>query len=153
MAVPRRTGTLLVYAGSIGLGATFLVCVYLNEVLYVLRNWHCSSSSCTVPAAWTLDQTRDTFLLWFGGLRSVLQIRAGMRMHHPDVERRSALLAYLVVAALDCVLLAALGELPTWVVAILAGWPLAVFALTRTPSVRPHVWEPLRIPHARIVNG
>lgn len=152
MDVPRRTGTLLVYAGSVGLAATFLVCVYLYDILHAIRGWHCAFEDCSVPAAWTIDQTRDTFLLWLGGLRSVLQIRAGMSMHHSALDRRAPLVQYLVVAAIDTVLLVGLGQLPAWVIACVAGWPMLVLALTRSASVRPLVWERLTIPAARLVN-
>ncbi len=151
--VPRRTGTLLVYAGSVGLAATFLACVYLHDILHALRGWYCTSRACTVPAEWTFQQTRDVCLLWLGGLRSVLQIRAGMCMQHDASDRRRALVAYLAVAALDCVLLAAVHELPAWTLAMLAGWPLLVFGLTRSSTVRPLVWEPIELPTARVVNS
>ena len=150
MDVPRRTGTLLVYAGAIGLATTFLVCVFLHDVLDALRGWHCGAS-CTVPGKWGSQQTIDVLVLWLGGVRSMLQIRAGLHMQDARLECRVPLVAYLVVAAIDCVVLAAIGEAPTWALALAAGWPLAVYALTRSASVRRHVWEPIRLPSARLL--
>ena len=150
MDVPRRTGTLLVYAGAIGLASTFLACVFLADILRALRGWHCGSS-CTVPGSWTSQQTLDVIVLWLGGVRSVLQIRAGLHMQDERLDRRLPLVAYLVVAALDCVILAAVGELPAWALALAAGWPLAVYALTRSATVRPLVWDAIRLPSARLL--
>ena len=151
MDVPRRTGTLLVYAGAIGLATTFLVCVFLNDVLLGLRGWHCGGRGCTVPGEWTFEQTRDVLVLWLGGVRSVLQIRAGLHMQDDRLDRRLPLVAYLVVAAIDSVILAAIGELPAWTLTLAAGWPLAVYALTRSSSVRPLVWDSIRLPSARLL--
>jgi hypothetical protein len=150
MDVPRRTGTLLVYSGAIGLATTFLVCVFLNDVLGALRGWRCGSS-CTVPWKWGNQQTSDVLVLWLGGVRSVLQIRAGLHMQDARLDRRLPLITYLVVSALDCGFLATLGEVPAWALALAAGWPLAVYALTRSPSVRPLVWEPISLPSARLL--
>lgn len=150
MDVPRRTGTLLVYAGAIGLATTFLVCVFLQDILHALRGWKCGRT-CTVPGAWSLEQTRDVLVLWLGGVRSVLQIRAGLHMQDDRLDRRLPLVTYLVVAALDSAFLASQGDLPAWALAVAAGWPLAVFALTRSASVRPLVWEPIRLPSARLL--
>ena len=151
MSVPRRTGALLVYAGSVGLATTFLLCVYLHEVLHALRGWSCGSGSCTVPMTWSLDQTRDVFVLWFGGLRSILQIRAGLHLQQDGLDRRAPLVAYLIVALLDCVLLAGLGEVPAWALTLAAAWPLFVYALTRSTSVRRLVWEPTTLPRAHLL--
>jgi hypothetical protein len=142
---------LLVYAGAIGLATTFLVCVYLHEVLSALRGWHCGYDTCTIPTAWSLDQTRDVLLLWFGGLRSILQIRAGLHLQAEGFDGRRPVVTYLVVAAIDCAMLAALGEIPVWALALAAGWPLFVFALTRTASVRALVWERATLPNARLL--
>ena len=151
MTVPRKTGTLLVYAGSIGLATTFLVCVYLHDVLRLLRGWHCGGGSCNVPLQWTLDQSRDVFLLWFGGLRSVLQIRAGLHLQQEGLARRGPLVTYLVVAALDFAFLSSLGELPGWTLMLVGGWPLFVYALTRSQALRSLVWdEPGDLPRACI---
>ena len=149
--MPRRTGALLVYAGAIGLATTFLICVYLHEVMHAIRGWQCSQTDCSIPGTWSFEQTRDGALLWLGGLRSVLQIRAGLYLQQDAFERRGPLVTYLVVAAIDCVLLASLGQLPAWTLALAAGWPLLVIALTRSSSVRPLVWEPLRLPRARLL--
>jgi hypothetical protein len=151
MDVPKRTGTLLVYAGAIGLATTFLLCVFLHDVLHALRGWHCTGRTCTVPANWSIEQTRDVFLLSFGVLRSVFQIRAGLHMQVAGFDRRLPLVMYLVVAALDCAFLAALGEVPTWALALSAGWPIAVYALTRSSTVRPLVWDAMRLPSARLL--
>lgn len=151
MGVARRTGTLLVYAGSVGLATTFLLCVYLHEVLGALRGWHCGRETCTVPTVWSLAQTCDVFLLWFGGLRSILQIRAGLHLQAEGFDARRPLLAYLAIAALDCVMLASLGEIPAWALALVTGWPLFVFALTRIGAVRVLVWERQTLPHARLL--
>lgn len=140
----RKTGSVLVYAGSIGLATTFLVCVYLHDVLRLVRGWHCGGGHCNVPASWTIEQTRDVLLLWLGGLRSVLQIRAGLHLQQ-DEHARGPLAMYLVVAALDFVLLAAFGELPNVVLGLVGCWPLFVFALTRSQAGL----EPL--PRARVV--
>ena len=141
----RRTGTLLVYAGSVGLATTFLLCVYLQEALRALRGWHCDYEACTIPAAWSLEQTRDMLVLWFGGLRSVMQIRAGLWLQQPGFVRRGPVNAYLAIAAIDCVLLALL-PLPDWTFALAASWPLFVYALTRSVAV-----EPLQLPRARLL--
>lgn len=146
-AMPRRTGTLLVYAGSVGLATTFLVCVYLHEIVGAIRGWHCGAT-CNVPTAWSLDQTRDVFVLWFGGLRSILQIRAGLYLQAENFDRRGPLVTYLTVAALDCALLASLGNVPAWALALATAWPLFVYALTRSASVRPLVWERETLPRA-----
>ena len=152
MDVPRRTGSLLVYAGSVGLATTFLLCLYLNEILAATRGWHCGSESCTVPATWTWERTRDVLLLWFGGLRSALQIRAGLHMQCESLDRRRPLIAYLAVAGFDCVFLASLGELPSWVLVLAVGWPLVVYALTRaSSSVRALVWEPMTLRRAQLL--
>jgi hypothetical protein len=151
MGVPRRTGTLLAYAGSIGLATTFLLCVYLHEVLGSLRGWHCGYTTCNVPTVWSLAQTRDVLVLWFGGLRSILQIRAGLYLQEQSFDGRGPLVTYLVVAAIDCVMLASLGEIPVSALALAAGWPLFVFALTRTGSVRALVWERTTLPRARVL--
>ena len=153
MDVPRRTGVLLVYAGSVGLATTFLLCLYLNDVLAATRGWHCGSEygSCTVPISWTWERTRDVLILWFGGLRSALQIRAGLHMQWEGFDRRRPLLAYLTVAGFDCLFLASLGELPSWVLALAVGWPMFVYALTRAASVRPLVWEPTQLPRAQLL--
>jgi len=149
MGAPRRTGTLLVYAGSVGLATTFLLCVYLHDVLRAIRGWHCGYDSCTVPITWTFEQTRDVLVLWFGGLRSVLQIRAGLHLQAVGFDHRSPLVTYLVIAALDCVLLWSL-DLPAWTLALSAGWPLFVYALSRSSTVRPLVWEPAGLPKAHL---
>ena len=150
-AAPRRTGTLLLYAGSVGLATTFLVCLGLNEILASIRGWHCTYESCTVPATWTWERTRDVMLLFLGGVRSALQIRAGLHMQWEGFDRKGPLVQYLAVAALDTVLLAYLGELPAWTLALAGGWPLFIFALTRTSSVRPLVWEPMQLPRAQLL--
>lgn len=150
MHVPRRTGTLLVFAGSIGLATSFFVCMCLHQVLAAVRDWHCTYESCTVPAAWTVDRTRDVLLLTLGVLRSVLQLRAGSCMQQAGFDRRGPLVAYLGVAALDTALLCYLGELPTWTLVLAGAWPLFVFAITRSSSVRPLVWEPM-LPAARLL--
>ena len=151
-AAPRRTGTLLVYAGSVGLAITFLVCLYLNEILGATRGWHCDHQhACTVPGAWTWERTRDVLLLWFGGVRSALQIRAGLHMQWDGFDRKSPLVLYLAVAAIDTAFLAYLGELPMWTLALAGGWPLFVYALTRSSTVRPHVWEPMSLPRAQLL--
>lgn len=151
MDVPRRTGTLLVFAGTIGLATTFLVCVFLHDVLAALRGWRCHYGECSVPAAWGSEQSFDVLVLWFGGLRSVLQIRAGIVLQEPVIaDRRGPLVAYLVVATIDCALLVVLA-VPSSLVALAAGWPLAIYALTRTTSLRALVWETLRLPRARVV--
>ena len=150
-AVPRRTGTLLVYAGSIGLATTFLVCVFFNDVMHALRGWACDGHGCTVPAQWAFEQSHDVFVLWFGGLRSVLQIRAGVHMQASGFNRRLPLVAYLVVAALDCTILGVIGELPAWTMVMTMGWPIVVYTITRTDAVRSLVWDPAQIPTARVV--
>jgi hypothetical protein len=152
MDVPRRTAKLLVYAGSIGLAITFLVCVFLSDVMHALRGWHCGRD-CTLPAVWSFEQSRDVFVLWLGGVRSVLQIRAGLRLQVGHHERRGPLGAYLAVAVIECAILAAIGDLPPWALALDAGWPLAVFAITRSPSVRPLVWDwpSIQLPSARLL--
>lgn len=124
--------------------------MYLGELLHALRGWHCTTDVCNLPAAWQLEQTRDVVLLWFGGLRSVLQIHAGLRLQS-NSDRKGPLTAYLVVAAVDCAALAAVVALPVWVLVLVAGWPLFVYAITRTAAVRPLVWEPLGLPRARLL--
>lgn len=151
MDVPRRTGVLLVYAGCVGLATTFLLCIDLDEILAGTRGWHCQYESCSVPATWSWERTRDVLLLWFGGLRSALQLRAGLHLQWAGFERRGPLLAYLVVAAFDTLFLASLGELPAWTLALAAGWPVFVFALTRTASVRPLVWDEVGLPRAQLL--
>ena len=151
MDVPRRTGALLVYAGSVGLATTFLLCLYLNDILAATRGWHCSYESCTVPTSWTWERTRDVLLLWFGGLRSALQIRAGLNMQWDSFDRRGPLITYLTVAGFDCLFLLYLGELPSWTLALAVGWPMFVYALTRASSVRALVWEPSRLPRAQLL--
>jgi hypothetical protein len=151
MDAPRRTGTLLVYAGAVGLATTFLVCLYLHEVLAEIRGWHCSSESCTVPATWTWERSWDVLLLWFGGLRSALQIRAGLHMQWEGFDRRGPLVAYLVVAAIDSVLLLGLGELPQGTLMLVVGWPVFVYGLTRSSSLRHVIWEPMKLPMARLL--
>jgi hypothetical protein len=148
----RRTGTLLVYAGSIGLVTTLMCCVDLHEILRALRGWNCGRESCTLPTEWSFQQTRDVFMLWFGGLRSVLQIRAGLHMQQPTIEPRRAFVAYLVVAALDSLALASLNELPAWTLGLVVGWPIFVYALTRTAGTRAVVWDSrLVLPRARVI--
>jgi hypothetical protein len=151
MDVPRRTGALLVYAGSVGLATTFLVSLYLNDVLAATRGWHCGYESCTVPATWTWERTRDVLLIWLGGLRSALQIRAGLHMQWEGFDRRGPLLAYFTVAGFDCLFLMYLGELPSWTIALAVCWPVFVYALTRVSSVRSLVWEPITLPRARLL--
>ena len=149
--VPRRTGMLLVYAGAVGLFVTFMTCVCLHHVLAATRGWHCTDESCTVPAGWTFERTRDVLLLSLGALRSALQIFAGLQMQRVGFDRRGPLVAYLVVALFDCVFLWHLGELPAWTLALAAGWPLFVYAITRSSSVRPLVWEPIMLPRAQLL--
>lgn len=151
MGIPRRTGTLLVYAGSVGLATTFLLCVYLHDVLRAVRGWQCTYDHCTVALSWSWQQSADVLVLWFGGLRSVLQIRAGLHMQQAGFDHKRPLVAYLVVALVDCVFLASLGALPAWALALTIGWPLFVYALSRSSTVRPLVWEPITLPRAHLL--
>ena len=151
MDVPRRTGALLVYAGSVGLATTFLLCLYLNDILAATRGWHCTYEECTVPATWTWERTRDVLLLWLGGLRSALQIRAGLHMQWEGFDPRRPLIAYLTIAGFDCLFLAYVREVPSWALALAVAWPLFVYALTRVASVRALVWEPMRLPRAQLL--
>lgn len=150
-AAPRRTGTLLVYAGYVGLATTFLVCLSLSRIFESTRGWHCGyPDACTVPVFWTWERTRDVLVLWFGGVRSVLQIRAGRHMRD-GFDRKSPLVQYLAVAAIDTLVLAYLGEFPVWTLVLAGGWPLFIYGLTRSSSVRAHVWEPMSLPRAQLL--
>ena len=151
-AAPRRTGTLLVYAGYVGLATTVLVCLCLQDVFAATRGWHCAYDyACTLPSTWTWERTRDVLVLWFGGVRSVLQIRAGRHMRRDGFDRKSPLVQYLAVAAIDTIVLAYLGELPVWTLVLAGAWPLFIYGLTRSSSVRAHVWEPISLPRAQLL--